>query len=123
MLRKTYSARAIYVHSQWESDVEKGFDVALIELDREPDLPVPKLDTEINSYSPGTKFTVLGWGYTNTRNCADKLQIGLDLNVLPRNICNNLKLWAELIKESMICAGLAVLDTAKSKRLLAKIKA
>lgn len=111
------------MHSKWGSKVEKGYDIALIKLDREANLPVPKLASATTPYPRGDGFSVLGWGLTNSEKCTDKLQIGLDLDVVSKYKCSKGNIWGVLITGSMICAGTGSVDTAEGKLLLVMIKA
>jgi len=113
---KMYYARATYIHGEWESnELEKGFDIALIELDQVADLHVPELDVAGSVYSTGNRFSVVGWGLTENHKRANVLQIGLNLDFVPNDICSKDDLWGGDIKNSMICAGTGVTDTRKGK--------
>lgn len=77
----------------------------MCELDRASSLSIPDLATAGDAFGKSDKFSVLGWGRTETMALADELQIGSDLRFVPDSMCNDMEGWRGQLKESMICAG------------------
>ena len=93
-----------YVHPSWTGDVNDGFDVGLLKLDREPDSTIPAIDTHSTPLSSGDLLTVLGWGRTETQLTSDSLQMAENLQYMLPVLCE--QELGDIFLEHMICAGL-----------------
>jgi len=100
-----------YVHHLWRGDVEKGYDIGLLKLDRKTNITLPAIDSFGTPISSGELLTALGWGKTEEQEIADTLQMAENLHyVLPVRCKEEL---GDVFKNSMICAGLLNEDTCK----------
>jgi len=100
-----------YVHISWTGDVNDGFDIGLLKLDRESNATLPAIDTHHTPLSSGDLLTALGWGSTDTQEIATVLQITENLLFILPVRCKEV-LDSEF-RSHMICAGMLNEDTCK----------
>lgn len=112
VLLKTFTTDRTVVHPEWNGDLLDGYDLALIQLNRASGSPLPDLDTQGSSYTSGSVFSTLGWGFDSSGVFTDRLQIADPLPFVESKICNR-TYWNGQIKDSMICAGIGDGDTAE----------
>lgn len=100
------------MHELWKGETRKGYDIALLKLDREANVTqFPSLAIYDNLLVSGNVLAAIGWGKTRTADIAETLQITTRLQYIGYESCN--KLWGGIIKEGMICAGIEQEDTCK----------
>ena len=104
------------MHSSWTGDVNDGYDVGLLKLDRKSNAELPGIDTHETPLRVGLLFTSLGYGATDYQQIADTLQMAEDLYYLPPVRCK--EELGDIFKEHMICSGLLNEDTCRGTKKL-----
>ena len=91
------------MHPSWTGNVNDGYDVGLLKLDRESNVMLPGIDTHKTPLRAGILLTALGWGRTDSQRIADTLQIAENLYYLDPLRCN--EELGDIYKDHMICSG------------------
>ena len=111
---------ATYVHDSWTRDVNGGYDIAVIKLDRKANITLPAFDRQGGEFRNGRLFTALGWGGTQTGAFPNRLKMAENLVYLPPLSCR--ERFGYKIDEQMVCAGLMNEDTCKGETYLSSIR-
>ena len=110
-LSRPFTAVAGVLHPRWNGKVEKGFDIALLKLDRKTDSAIPEILAKKNSLSAGSRLTSLGWGDPESSEYSEELHMANDLLVAPPKICRDDGYRVD--EDRMVCAGLTQENTCK----------
>ena len=100
------------MYDSWTGDVNEGYDIAVIELDREANVTLPVFDRQGGEFRYGQAFTAVGWGRNRKGAFPDRLQMAENLINLPPQRCRK-RFGIEF--EKMICAGLMYEDTCEGE--------
>lgn len=102
------------IHRDWDGDVQNGFDIALLILDRQPESEYAEL-MENPPLQPNDRLTAIGFGKTETNTPAEILKKTNDLKYLPNEEC--VKPWRKelledlVLNDNMMCAIDDIADT------------
>lgn len=94
------------LHPDWTGSVVKGFDMAIITLDRNVSAKPVHVAAPDTHLQGGTPLRVAGWGLHNPTEMSRKLMYG-DISVIPNKECNETfirELKLGFITDNMICA-------------------
>ncbi len=80
-----FKTKRMVKHPEWKGDVRLGFDIALIELASESNIPVLRLPPQPLDLASVGKLEVAGWGDTGTGFLADNL-MQADVRGLPASL-------------------------------------
>ena len=111
VLLQTFATIDSHVHRDWNGDVDDGFDIAMLKLNREAELISPQIDKKGVLLSQGDYLSAVGWGTTQKADIADVLQMAQRLVYISRNNCE--RVLDMKLKEHMICAGMLDQDTCR----------
>ena len=106
-----FDAIAGYVHPKWTGDVANGYDVAVLKLDRDANLTVPRLGTGNVPLEKGEYLAAIGWGLTERGVAAKQLQVAMHLAIVGQDKCKRQP--QDVNPSSWICAGGLHEDTCK----------
>ena len=110
-LLQTFATIDSHVHPKWTGQVDDGFDIAMLKLNREADLTSPQIDKKGTLLIQGDYLSAIGWGTTQKADIADVLQIAQRLVYIPQKTCE--RVLDLKLKEHMICAGMLDQDTCR----------
>ena len=106
-----FSGQESHWPESWTGNVEDGYDIAVVKLDKEANLALPSLDTQGGDFRSGKLFTALGWGVNETGRSPNSLQIAANLVYVTNHYCK--EFLGDAVKEHSICAGFANENTCK----------
>ena len=110
---QVFDAIAGYVHPKWTGDVGHGHDVAVLKLDRDAGVTLPRLGTGYVPLDKGQYLGATGWGLTEDGVVAKKLQVAGHLAVVGQDKCKTRPQGVD--PKSWICAGGLREDTCKGR--------
>ena len=111
VLAQVFDAVAGYIHPKWTGDVADGHDVAVLKLDREANLTLPRLGTGNVVLDRGDYLAATGWGVTKSGVPSKKLQVATHLALVGQDKCKEQPQGVDA--KSWICAGGLQEDTCK----------
>ena len=106
-----FSGQESHWHESWTGNVEDGYDIAVVKLNKEANLTLPSLDTQGGEFHSGKLFTALGWGLNETGRNPNALQIAASLVYVKNRNCR--EFLGDAVKKHSICAGLANENTCR----------
>ena len=98
-----FSGEESHWHESWTGDVEDGYDIAVVKLNKEANLVLPSIDTQGGVFRSTKLFTALGWGLNENGSYPNSLQIADSLVYVTHNICK--ESMGDAVKNHSICAG------------------
>ena len=99
---QVFNAVAGYIHPKW-TGIEYGYDVAVLKLDRDANLTLPRFGTSNVALNRGDLLAATGWGQTDSAFAAKKLRVATHLVAFVQDRC---KLQPQGVDpNSWICAG------------------
>ena len=111
VLAQVFDAVAGYIHPKWTGDVADGHDVAVLKLNREANLTLPRLGTGNVVLDRGDYLAATGWGVTKSGVPSKKLQVATHLALVGQDKCKEQPQGVDA--KSWICAGGLQEDTCK----------
>ena len=106
-----FSGEESFWPESWTADVNDGYDIAVVRLNKEANVTLPSIDTQGGKFPGGKLFTALGWGLNETGRLPNSLQMAENLLYVKHGECEELLEVA--IKKHSICAGLMRDNTCK----------
>jgi secreted trypsin-like serine protease len=93
-----------YVHPDYALD-QLDYDVALLELGTEADLPAMPIDMNPDVPAVGTMATVVGWGITEESDGIVNDLREMEVPIISNETCNAPESYGGIITSNMMCAG------------------
>ena len=108
---QVFDAIAGYVHPKWTGSVAHGHDVAVLKLDGDANLTLPRLGSGHIFLNKGDYLAATGWGLNEDGRPANKLQVATHLAVVGQDKCKEIPQGVD--SNSWICAGGLQEDTCR----------
>ena len=102
----------------WTGNVDDGYDIAVVKLNKEANLTLPSIATQLGEFRSGKLFTALGWGLDEYGNETNSLRMADNLVYAKRNQCR--EFLGDTVKEHSICAGFSNENTCRGQMLLGR---
>ena len=100
-----------HLHEDWTGDVTDGSDIAVLKLDREANLTLPRLGSEDVPLRRGRLLSAIGWGRTESEYRSQVLRLADHIVVVDHKFCDVQLQGVD--EDSWICAGATGQDTCR----------
>ena len=111
-----FSGEESYWPESWTGNEKDGYDIAVVRLNKEANLTLPSIDSQLGEFPGGKTFTALGWGLNESRQQPNSLQMADNLLYVKHRECEEF-LEVE-VKNHSICAGLLSEDICEGLMLV-----
>ncbi|CAD7705394.1 unnamed protein product [Ostreobium quekettii] len=102
-------ARRMFVHEKWlNGHFKDGFDIALLLLPWEFDIPLPQLAKAGSDFPRNRPLVALGWGEVSKNHMANELQMADNLTVHDNSMCG-----FKTLSKGVICAESMLQNTCQ----------
>ena len=102
-----------HLHDDWTGDVINGSDIAVLKLDREANLSLPRLASSDVPLKAGDLLAATGWGQAESAHHSHVLRLADRIAVVGQKYCDVQPQGAD--KDSWICAGALGQDTCRGQ--------
>ena len=111
-----FSGEESHWPESWTGNVEDGYDIAVVKLNKEANLTLPSIDTQEGEFPTGKLFTALGWGLNETGRNPNSLQMADSLVYVKHRSCEDF--LGDVVKKHSICAGFSNENICKGVMLV-----